>query len=270
MPPRGGPKGSYARPRRAVYFTQEPRLYRPGLDDGRKLIMKTIILSLAVLLTSVSLTEAGGNTALEQLCCPGGMPAGAIAVPVAERAVAVPQSLAQKYAYLDPDGLVPAALLAQALAYYDSHRGKVKNPYYLSVVDFGKYAGEKRFFIIDMRTGGVKALLVSHGLGSDPGNTGYAEAFSNTPESKQSSLGFYRTGGVYYGKFGLSMRLYGLSASNSNAAARHIVVHGYALVTEAYAGPSWGCLAVSLSAIEDVVSKLKGGSIIYAGRQAAE
>jgi hypothetical protein len=170
-----------------------------------------------------------------------------------------------KYAYLDPERQVPRNLLLTALAYYDSHLKRIENHSFISIVDFTKNAFQKRLFIIDMKTGAVRALLVSHGEGSDPENTGKPTSFSNTPGSKQSSLGFYRTGGTYLGKFKLSMQLDGLSPSNSQARSRRIVVHGYEPVTERYAGPSWGCLAVAPSEIERVVAALKGGSIIYAG-----
>ena len=177
-----------------------------------------------------------------------------------------------KYAYLDPQRLVPENLLAAALEYYDANFARIGNTAYLSVADFSKFSGHPRFFIIDMKAGSVKAMRVAHGEGSDPGDTGYATIFSNTPESKQTSLGFYSTSDLYSGAYGHSMRLNGLSPTNSNARSRNIVVHGYGPVAETGAriGLSQGCLAVSPALIEEVLAALKGGSIIYAGLSAAD
>ncbi|HCC46895.1 MAG TPA: hypothetical protein DEQ38_02070 [Elusimicrobia bacterium] len=228
--------------------------------------MKTTLFALTLLMLSAPQAKAQDKSVLELFGITSAQEAGAIAVPVFSDPVPARQTdLARKYAHLDPKGQVPADLLATALAYYDANLKKIHNPYFLSVVDFSQFAGKRRFFIIDMRTGEVRALLVSHGAGSDPGNTGFATLFSDAPRSKQSSLGFYRTGEVYYGAFGLSMRLDGLSATNHRARSRAVVLHAYKPVTETYAGPSWGCLGVSPSVIAELTKDLKHGSIIYAG-----
>ncbi|MFA5161009.1 MAG: murein L,D-transpeptidase catalytic domain family protein [Elusimicrobiales bacterium] len=148
------------------------------------------------------------------------------------------------------------------------------NTDYVTVVDFTKHSSKARFFIIDMKSGAVKALHVAHGSGSDPGNTGYATKFSNQDGSHMSSLGFYLTGETYTGNHGRSMRLDGLSPTNSNVRARAVVVHGSSYVQEASVQPgrSWGCLALSDKVVQGVIDKLKkddkknGGSIIYAGQ----
>ncbi|MEI7527468.1 MAG: murein L,D-transpeptidase catalytic domain-containing protein [Elusimicrobiota bacterium] len=196
----------------------------------------------------------------------------AASAPVRHELAPEKAGIPEKYAYLDPRRLVPANLLAAALEYYDGNLPKIGNTAYLSVVDFSKFSGLPRFFIIEMKTGSVRALRVAHGEGSDPGDTGYAAIFSNTPASKQSSLGFYSTGELYSGAYGRSMRLDGLSPTNSNARSRNIVVHGYAGVVEtgAQIGLSQGCLAVGLPQIGEVIASLKGGSIIYAGLSAAD
>lgn len=175
--------------------------------------------------------------------------------------------IAEKYLHLDPMREVPDALLSAALEYFDVNLKRIRNRNYLSVVDFSRHSSKKRFFIIDMRSGEVLGIRVAHGAGSDPENTGYARLFSNVPESKKSSLGFYLANETYFGMWGLSVKLDGLSTDNSQARARNIVLHGYAPVLEAdiQTGASWGCLAVSLSMIEDVAAKLHGGSLIYAG-----
>jgi hypothetical protein len=167
---------------------------------------------------------------------------------------------------LDPNHLIAPKLLNAAVDYYVSHLSQIKNKNFLSIVDFTLYSGKARFFIIDMKTGAVKAIHVAHGSGSDPNNTGYAKTFSNTPGTNASSLGVYQTAETYVGKHGLSLKMDGLSLTNSNVRAREIVIHSADYVTEtSKAGRSWGCFAVASENISWVISELKGGSIIYAG-----
>jgi hypothetical protein len=182
-----------------------------------------------------------------------------------ERMVA--SSARDQYSYVDPKGLVPAKLLSAALAYYQQNISKIANKKYLSVVDFSAYSGQSRFYIIDMNSGAVTPYHVAHGSGSDPGNDGFAEKFSNVSGSKASSLGFYLTAETYNGKHGLSLRMDGLSSTNSNVRSRAIVIHGASYVSDSNVRPgrSWGCLAVSMANRDKVVKMLKGGSLIYAG-----
>lgn len=177
------------------------------------------------------------------------------------------ESILSKYQYLDPKHEVPTDLLEKAVTYYDTNLTKIANKNYLSVIDFAKKSSLKRFFIIDMKTGAVWAIHTAHGKGSDTNGDGFAEKFSNTANSNMSSLGFYRAAETYSGKHGLSMRLDGLSSTNSNARSRAIVVHAADYVSEknVIQGRSWGCPAVASENRDSVIAKLKGGSIIYAG-----
>ena len=110
--------------------------------------------------------------------------------------------------------------------------------------------------------GKVERFLVAHGQGSDPSRTGYATRFSNENETHATSLGFFRTAETYDGKHGYSLRLDGLSATNSNARERAIVIHGADYV--ASLGRSWGCPAVEMSVRTRLIDMLKGGSVILA------
>lgn len=175
--------------------------------------------------------------------------------------------VSERYAYVYRTEQVPKALLSKALEYYHANLSNIGNPNYLAVVDFSRHSSRARFFIISMKTGSVAALHVSHGMGSDPAGTGYATQFSNVPESKKSSLGVYLTADTYTGKHGYSLRLRGMSPTNSNAMKRAIVIHqaSYVMESNAQAGRSWGCLAVSPSVINTVIGYLRGGSVIYVG-----
>lgn len=168
---------------------------------------------------------------------------------------------------IDPNHEVPAALLNRALAFYEKNQSHIKNGKYLTVVNFSRFSGHGRMYIINMSSGEVTSLHVAHGIGSDRENTGVAHHFSNKTGSNMSSLGFYRTAETYNGIHGLSLRLDGLSDTNSNVRNRDIVIHGanYVYDEETKAGRSAGCLAVSMANHSRVVNMLKEGSIIYAG-----
>lgn len=170
------------------------------------------------------------------------------------------------FSHLDPKGLVSNRALSQAVAYFKKNRNSFSNQRYISVIDFTKPSMQKRLFLIDLRTGEVEARNTSHGKGSDPSGTGYARSFSNKSGSNASSLGFYRTLDTYYSsKFkGTAMRLQGLSSTNSNAAARAIVMHPAWYVTEgSNVGRSQGCPALDKRFSDAVIAKIKGGSLLY-------
>ena len=172
---------------------------------------------------------------------------------------------------IDPQDLIPADLRAAALEYYLANTGKIGNLRYVGIVDFAKHSSLARFFIADTVAKTVNVYHVAHGSGSDPDRDGYATIFSNKDSSLASSLGFYLTGDLYIGKHGRSMRLHGLSATNSNAFERAVVIHSAAYVVEdnVQPGRSWGCLAVSVSSLDAVIATLKGGALIYAGLSGA-
>ncbi|MGZ3804935.1 MAG: murein L,D-transpeptidase catalytic domain family protein [Pseudobdellovibrionaceae bacterium] len=176
------------------------------------------------------------------------------------------ENILAKYDYLDPNKIVPSKALADTLVYFEKNKSKIHNQDYIAVINFAQNSKEKRFYIIDMKTGAVQNIHVAHGKGSDLYHDGYAEKFSNKSGSNASSLGFYSTAETYYGNHGLSLRLDGRSATNSNARSRAIVLHGADYVKEAalIQGRSWGCPAVSSELRNKVIGMLKGGALINA------
>lgn len=174
------------------------------------------------------------------------------------------QELLARYAGIEHDG-VRATLWEKALQFYDANLDQITNKRWLSVVDFAKPSGEHRFFVMDMNGGSSRSFVVAHGSGSDPNNDGIATQFSNTPGSNMSSVGFYETGEQYTGVHGLSLRLDGLSETNSNARKRSIVIHEASYVVDGAAkqGRSHGCLAVSNDDRPWILANLKN-AIIYA------
>lgn len=169
------------------------------------------------------------------------------------------------YSHLDPDGIVPQKLLITATEYFDSNISKIKNQRFMGIIDFKQHNSKERFYIIDMESGRVETYLTAHGKNSDPDHDGYATKFSNTPDSLMSSLGFYLTAETYNGSNGYSLRLDGLTSTNSNARARAIVIHGADYVSPgSKIGRSYGCPALEMRYHADLINRLKGGSLLYA------
>jgi hypothetical protein len=164
---------------------------------------------------------------------------------------------------------IPAPLLETALKYFKKNQKIINNTDFLTVVDFTKLSTEKRMFILNLKDGSVESMLVTHGKKSE-GQLGKAEHFSNELGSEMSSVGFYLTDTIpYVGKHGDSLRLNGLSKTNSNARERNIVLHAADYATQWFAdekgrlGLSQGCPAISPAKILGVIEKVKGESLLY-------
>lgn len=108
-----------------------------------------------------------------------------------------------------------------------------------------------RFYIYDLNKKTIlNKGLVAHGEGSKIENSDSLR-FSNVINSNCTSLGKYKIGTSYTGKFGKSYKLHGLDNTNSNAFERYIVLHAYTLMpTNENTFPvfySLGCPMVSTS-----------------------
>ena len=140
--------------------------------------------------------------------------------------------------------------------------------YLLTICDFSKSSNEKRLWVIDTNEGKVLFnSLVAHGK-----NTGeeFAQQFSNTESSLQSSLGFYITNETYFGENGYSLRLIGMDKGFNDAAEkRAIVMHGADYVSADFAlkhkriGRSWGCNAVPREVAEPLINTIKSNQVLF-------
>jgi hypothetical protein len=168
--------------------------------------------------------------------------------------------------YIDPK------LKARALLALAANRARIPNADVIGIADFSRPSREPRFYIMDLRSGMLTQHLCAHGRGSDPGHSGWLEYFSNSVGSEATSAGAYLTGDTYFGKYGHSMRLYGLDHTNSNALDRAIVVHSawYAepKVVEEYGklGRSEGCFALPGISHAEAMTRLGSGRLLYADK----
>lgn len=138
----------------------------------------------------------------------------------------------------------------------------------LTVIDYSLPSTTPRLWVFDLKLG--KLLfeeLVAHGK-----NTGenYAQAFSNTYGSLQSSLGLFLTKETYNGSNGYSLRMDGLEEGfNDNAMERAIVFHGADYVNTRFVkkqgriGRSFGCPAVRTGIAKKVIDTIKGEQFLF-------
>jgi hypothetical protein len=117
------------------------------------------------------------------------------------------------------------------------------------IIDMSIASGSNRFFIYDLKNRVILASsLVTHGRCNKTWLAG--RAYSNVVGSGCTSVGKYKIGKAYYGKFGLAYKLHGLDETNSNAFKRYVVLHAHECVPEAEIDPyplcqSDGCPTVS-------------------------
>ncbi len=172
-----------------------------------------------------------------------------------------------RYQHLDPKKYVPTDLLQNAVLYFDQNKSGFANQSYITVVDFKPRSDAYRFFLINMQSGEVERYHTTHGINSDKNKNGWAESFGNVINSGKTSLGYARTAEVYHGKYKRSLRLDGLSSTNSNIRARAVVFHGWDNVHEknVIQGLSWGCITIDWDYKDAILDKIKEGSLMYSG-----
>jgi L,D-transpeptidase catalytic domain len=163
-------------------------------------------------------------------------------------------------------------LMARAKAALDRHGARIAYRDVMAIVDFSVASHAPRLHLVDLLQGSSATLLVAHGRGSDPGNTGWLERFSNRPGSNASSNGSFVTGQTYSGKHGLSRKLIGLDPGNNEAEQRAIVIHSAKYVSRAMVaeqgriGRSQGCFAVSEVDLAQIMAQLGAGRLLFADR----
>ena len=232
--------------------------------QARHLLFPVILAALSHI-ACVAPTEADGEDAVSQAALEEGRANTEGFVDVPDLARADVDAILAKYADVPHPG-VREELYENAILYYETNLDRIPNRRWLSILDFSKHSKNRRFFVLDMEGGPMASYVVSHGKKSDPNDDGIATMFSNVNGSNMSSIGYYLTAETYIGSNGRSLRLDGLSSTNSNARERLVVIHGANYVEEGRdkQGLSLGCPAFSHSIVQGLIDKLREGSIIYA------
>lgn len=142
---------------------------------------------------------------------------------------------------------------------------------FIAFCDLGINSKEHRFWVHDKKHNIVYPKKTSHGSGKKGDrnyemHNGHCYEISNTPGSHLSCVGMFRCAETYIGRNGYSMRLDGLSATNSNARSRAVVVHDH----PASGRPvgqieprSWACFMFSEEDNIWVIDRLKNGSPLW-------
>src|SRR5689334_3750131 len=108
------------------------------------------------------------------------------------------------------------------------------------LIDMSIEPGKKRFFVYDLQKDSViDSGLVSHGACNSKGLV--VRQYGNTMGCGCTSLGRYKIGTAYKGKYGLAYKLHGLDATNSNAFKRFIVMHAHYCVPDEEISPEPIC-----------------------------
>ena len=111
-------------------------------------------------------------------------------------------------------------------------RTKGFNTRYALLIDMRLPSGASRFFLYDLHADTpVRSGLVTHGRCNE--NWLEGRRYGNEVGCGCTSLGRYKIGYRYMGKFGLAYKLHGLDKTNSNAFERFVVLHAHDCVPEA-------------------------------------
>jgi len=98
-------------------------------------------------------------------------------------------------------------------------------------IDMRRSSGQFRFFVYDLKKDTVRnSGLVTHGNCNQYSLEG--RKYDNSVGCGCTSLGKYKVGRSYTGRFGLAYKLYGLEKTNNNAFERFVVLHAHECVPE--------------------------------------
>ena len=117
------------------------------------------------------------------------------------------------------------------------------------LIDMSIASGKDRFFIYNLDKDSIISTgLVTHGRCNEDWLEG--RRYGNEVGCGCTSLGKYKVGNPYKGKFGLAYKLHGQDATNNNAFKRFVVLHSHACVPVREVDPypicqSDGCPTVS-------------------------
>ena len=155
-------------------------------------------------------------------------------------------------------------LHAKPLLVYAQQHGYNTNTCFL--MDMSIESGKNRFFVYDLK----KDSVIDAGLVAQ-GSCNTERKYGNEVGCGCTSLGKYKIGNPYNGKFGRAYKLYGLDNTNSNAFKRFVVLHSHSCVPDGEVDPlpicrSEGCPTVSvpyLQKLAAVIDSSKQPMLLY-------
>jgi hypothetical protein len=110
-------------------------------------------------------------------------------------------------------------------------RAKGFNEQIVFLIDMQVASGQPRFFVYHLgKDSIISSGLVTHGRCNE--NWLEGRRYGNTVGCGCTSLGRYKVGYSYQGRFGLAYKLYGLDTSNNKAFDRFVVLHSHECVPE--------------------------------------
>lgn len=126
------------------------------------------------------------------------------------------------------------------------------------LIDMSIGSGRNRLFVYNLdKDSVIDAGLVTQGACSE------GRRFGNEVGCGCTSLGKYKIGTSYKGKFGLAYKLHGLEATNSNAFKRYVVLHSHDCVPANEVDPypicrSEGCPTVAPYFLKKLAATIDG------------
>jgi hypothetical protein len=125
--------------------------------------------------------------------------------------------------------LEKAKLKAASAKLFAKQKGYNDNICFL--IDMSMRSGQNRFFVFNLKKDTLQnSGLVTHGRCNEDWLEG--RKYGNTVGCGCSSLGKYKIGHSYNGRFGLAYKLYGLDKTNDKAFERFVVLHSHECVPE--------------------------------------
>jgi len=238
----------------------------PEVSPGRTMLSHSQTVSGVRLRTKLTRTFFAVIVCLIGLAPGVGSAAGdSAAKPAAAVALAGGAALAEQAGHSGSVRVFDLALKAVSCAVAS---GEIAPPPTLTLIDYSLPSTEPRLWVFDLKTGRMLfSELVAHGR-----NTGdnLARHFSDTLNSRQSSLGLFVARDTYVGSNGYSLRLDGLEPGfNGRARERAIVMHGAPYVDASLAwkqgriGRSWGCPAVREAIARQIIDTVRDGGVVF-------
>lgn len=194
-------------------------------------------------------------------------------------------------------GALGAPLATVRRAFTEVRDPVYRNKNFLAIFDLSQHSSRRRFYLIDLVSGGVEAFHVSHGTGNGP--AGKANRFRgfDDPDRNMTPMGPLVTDsrdGTVQGydvvrdpvtgeRFG-GLRVLGLNGTKPynfgiNGKGAWVVFHSKNYATEGFRrrnagamGRSHGCIVLDPKFVNRVIGRLAGGALVYVtvGDQPAE